>query len=194
LRRITIFDTTLRDGEQSPGIALVPDAKAEIGLALDRLGVDVIEAGFAASSLGEAEGVRAVAESVPRATVACMARASEGDVLAAADALLVNERATVIDMSLPSKLTSYFAAGRPVIGALADSSETGRELVAAGAGVLVEPDDPQALADAVAATAGDLEAARAYGDNARRYAADHLSIAAVMKAYDDLLDTVAERA
>jgi 2-isopropylmalate synthase len=87
LRRITIFDTTLRDGEQSPGIALVPDAKAEIGLALDRLGVDVIEAGFAASSPGEAEGVRAVAESVQRATVACMARASDHDVHAAADAL-----------------------------------------------------------------------------------------------------------
>ena len=44
-RRITIFDTTLRDGEQSPGIALSPDEKVEIALALERLGVDVIEAG-----------------------------------------------------------------------------------------------------------------------------------------------------
>src|SRR3954452_16737275 len=95
LRRITIFDTTLRDGEQSPGIALVPDAKAEIGLALDRLGVDVIEAGFAASSRGEAEGVRAVAESVPRATVACMARASEHDVHAAAEALAPARRSRI---------------------------------------------------------------------------------------------------
>jgi 2-isopropylmalate synthase len=95
LRRITIFDTTLRDGEQSPGIALVPDAKAEIGLALDRLGVDVIEAGFAASSPGEAEGVRAVAESVERATVACMARASDHDVHAAADALAPARRSRI---------------------------------------------------------------------------------------------------
>ena len=45
-RRITIFDTTLRDGEQSPGIALQPHEKAEIATQLDRLGVDVVEAGF----------------------------------------------------------------------------------------------------------------------------------------------------
>ena len=60
-RRITIFDTTLRDGEQAPGIALRPDEKVEIGEQLERLGVDVIEAGFAASSPGDFEGVRAVA-------------------------------------------------------------------------------------------------------------------------------------
>ena len=51
-RRITIYDTTLRDGEQSPGIALSPDEKAEIACALERLGVDVIEAGFPVSSPG----------------------------------------------------------------------------------------------------------------------------------------------
>ena len=59
--RITIFDTTLRDGEQSPGIAMSPDEKAEVARALERLGVDVIEAGFAISSPGDFEGVRAVA-------------------------------------------------------------------------------------------------------------------------------------
>ena len=57
-RRITIFDTTLRDGEQSPGIALQPDEKAEIATQLERLGVDVIEAGFPISSPGDFEGVR----------------------------------------------------------------------------------------------------------------------------------------
>ena len=61
-RRITIFDTTLRDGEQSPGIVLLADEKVEIAQALDALGVDVIEAGFAVSSPGDFEGVRAVAE------------------------------------------------------------------------------------------------------------------------------------
>ena len=69
LRRITIFDTTLRDGEQSPGIALAPDEKVGDRRALERLGVDVIEAGFAASSPGDFEGVRAVARgraSAPR--------------------------------------------------------------------------------------------------------------------------------
>ena len=63
-RRITIFDTTLRDGEQAPGIALRPDEKVEIGEQLERLGVDVIEAGFAASSPGDFEGVQAVARAV----------------------------------------------------------------------------------------------------------------------------------
>ena len=63
-RRIQIFDTTLRDGEQSPGIALQPHEKAEIAEQLERLGVDVIEAGFAGASPGDFEGVRAVAAAV----------------------------------------------------------------------------------------------------------------------------------
>ena len=87
MRRITIFDTTLRDGEQSPGIALQPDEKAAIAIQLERLGVDVIEAGFAASSPGDHAGVAAVAEAAERATVASLCRASEEDIAAAADAL-----------------------------------------------------------------------------------------------------------
>ena len=73
-RRITIFDTTLRDGEQSPGIALQPHEKAEIATQLERLGVDVVEAGFAVSSPGDFEGVRAVAAAVERPAVASLAR------------------------------------------------------------------------------------------------------------------------
>ena len=69
--------------------------------------------------------------------------------LAAADVLLVNQRATVGDMSLASKLTSYFMAARPVIGAVAERSETARELARADAGELVSPENPQALADAI---------------------------------------------
>ena len=87
MRRIKIFDTTLRDGEQSPGIALRPDQKVEIALALERLRVDVIEAGFAASSPGDYEGVAAVAAAVTEATVASLARATESDIEAAAFAL-----------------------------------------------------------------------------------------------------------
>lgn len=86
-RRITVFDTTLRDGEQSPGIALAPDEKAELALALERLGADVIEAGFAVSSPGDFEGVRAVAGAVTRATVASLARTRQEDVDAAVEAL-----------------------------------------------------------------------------------------------------------
>jgi 2-isopropylmalate synthase len=87
VRRIKIFDTTLRDGEQSPGIALRPDEKAEIARALELLGVDIVEAGFAASSPGDFQGVAAVVQSLERATVASLARTTEGDIDAAAQAL-----------------------------------------------------------------------------------------------------------
>ena len=86
-RKITIFDTTLRDGEQSPGIALQPDEKAEIATQLERLGVDVIEAGFPISSPGDFEGVRAVAQAVTEPTVAALARTESADLEAAADAV-----------------------------------------------------------------------------------------------------------
>ena len=86
-RRITIFDTTLRDGEQSPGIALRPDEKAEIAEQLERLGVDVIEAGFPASSPGDFEGVREVARTVTGPTVAALARTRKEDIDAAVEAV-----------------------------------------------------------------------------------------------------------
>ena len=94
-RRITIFDTTLRDGEQSPGIALTPPQKAEVGLQLERLGVDVIEAGFAAASPGDFEGVRAVADAVESATVASLTRTRAEDVEAAAEALAPARRSRI---------------------------------------------------------------------------------------------------
>ena len=86
-RRITIFDTTLRDGEQSPGIALQPNEKAEIAEQLERLGADVIEAGFAISSPGDYEGIRAVTRAVTGPTVAALARTRREDIDAAAEAL-----------------------------------------------------------------------------------------------------------
>jgi 2-isopropylmalate synthase len=92
LRTIKIFDTTLRDGEQSPGITLQPDRKAVIALQLERLGVDVIEAGFAASSPGDFAGVEAVSEAVTRATVASLCRTTRTDVDASAEALRAAHR------------------------------------------------------------------------------------------------------
>jgi 2-isopropylmalate synthase len=86
-RRITVFDTTLRDGEQSPGIALSPDEKVEIACALERLGVDVIEAGFAVSSPGDFEGIRAVGAAVSGPTVASLSRTRQEDLDAAVEAL-----------------------------------------------------------------------------------------------------------
>jgi 2-isopropylmalate synthase len=94
-RRITIFDTTLRDGEQSPGIALRPEEKAEIAGQLERLGVDVIEAGFAVSSPGDFEGVKAVAEAVERPTVVSLCRTRKEDIDAAAEALAGANRSRI---------------------------------------------------------------------------------------------------
>jgi 2-isopropylmalate synthase len=95
VRRIKVLDTTLRDGEQSPGIALRPDEKGEIALMLERLGVDVIEAGFAASSPGDFAGVQAAAEAVSSVTVASLARATRPDIDAAASALRAAPRTRV---------------------------------------------------------------------------------------------------
>ncbi len=94
-RRITIFDTTLRDGEQSPGIALRPDEKAEVARQLERLGVDVIEAGFAVSSPGDFEGVKAVAAAVERPTVASLCRTRKEDIDAAAESLADARRSRI---------------------------------------------------------------------------------------------------
>ena len=95
MRRIKVLDTTLRDGEQSPGIALRPEAKGEIAAMLERLGVDVIEAGFAASSPGDFEGVQAAAEAVSRVTVASLSRATVDDIEAAAAALAPAPRSRI---------------------------------------------------------------------------------------------------
>jgi len=78
--RVQIFDTTLRDGEQSPGATMNVEEKLAIARQLDHLGVDVIEAGFAASSDGDYEAVRRVAETVTRPVVLSLARTREQDV------------------------------------------------------------------------------------------------------------------
>lgn len=80
MRRIRVFDTTLRDGEQSPGVALNPQEKLEIALQLARLGVDVIEAGFPVASPGDAEGVKLVAQNVKGPAICALARAKEKDI------------------------------------------------------------------------------------------------------------------
>ena len=85
--RITIFDTTLRDGEQSPGCSMNVQEKVRLGRQLDRLGVDVIEAGFPIASDGDFAAVQAVAAAVPRPRIAALARAVRHDIERAAQAL-----------------------------------------------------------------------------------------------------------
>ena len=90
--RLIIFDTTLRDGEQAPGIALTPDEKVAIAHQLGKLKVDVLEAGFAASSPGDFEAVSRIATEVRGPVIASLARAHPDDIDKAAQALEAAER------------------------------------------------------------------------------------------------------
>ena len=85
--KLIIFDTTLRDGEQSPGASMTKDEKLRIARQLERLKVDVIEAGFAASSNGDFEAVKAIAHAIKDSTVCSLARANDRDISRAAEAL-----------------------------------------------------------------------------------------------------------
>ena len=85
--RVTVFDTTLRDGEQSPGCSMNHQEKLRLAHQLDRLGVDVIEAGFPIASDGDFEAVKAIAEVIRRPIIAGLARACRPDIERAWDAL-----------------------------------------------------------------------------------------------------------
>lgn len=87
MRKIEIFDTTLRDGEQSPGVNLSTDEKIEIALQLERLGVTRMEAGFAAASPGDLKSVQEVAKRIKHSTVVSLSRSLESDIDKAWEAL-----------------------------------------------------------------------------------------------------------
>jgi glycosyltransferase involved in cell wall biosynthesis len=109
--------------------------------------------------------------------------------LAAADLLLVNERTSVGDMSLPSKITSYLASGRPVLAAVAPDGATAGELKRTGAAVLVGPGAPKALADAVTRLAVDNERRDRMAAAGSAFARAHLGKATAM---DRLTALIAE--
>ena len=85
--RVRIFDTTLRDGEQTPGISFHLREKVEIAKALEAMGVDVIEAGFAASSTGDKRAIEAISAEVKDSVICSLARCVEADIRAAGEAL-----------------------------------------------------------------------------------------------------------
>ena len=87
MRKICIFDTTLRDGEQAPGCTMNPGEKLALAKQLERLGVDVIEAGFAIASPGDAAAIAAIADTVKNAVVCSLARCTEKDIDAAWNAI-----------------------------------------------------------------------------------------------------------
>ena len=102
--KLIIFDTTLRDGEQSPGASMTKDEKLRIARQLERLRVDVIEAGFAASSNGDFDAVHAIALAIREAIVCSLARANDRDISRAAQALKGAARARIHTFIATSEL------------------------------------------------------------------------------------------
>jgi glycosyltransferase involved in cell wall biosynthesis len=93
-------------------------------------------------------------------------------------------------MALPSKLTAYFSSGRPVVAAVADGSETARELRDSNAGIVARPDDPGALLEAIARVAGDRGLSAYLGSQGQAWARDVLSPEAALQSYEHLLASV----
>ena len=84
---VVINDTTLRDGEQSPGASMTKEEKLRVARQLEKMRVDVIEAGFAAASPGDFDSIHAIAQSIKDSTVCSLARANENDIARAGEAI-----------------------------------------------------------------------------------------------------------
>lgn len=140
------------------------------------------------------EHLAALGASVPGLTIlGSLPDAEFVRVLNSADALLVNEKGGVAGMAVPSKLTSYFSTGLPVIAATEPGSITESEVVLAGAGLVVRPDDPSALLAAAAQLARDRSAASAHGKNGRQFRIDRLTPRASFDTFSHLLEGLASR-
>jgi glycosyltransferase involved in cell wall biosynthesis len=110
--------------------------------------------------------------------------------LGAADVLLVNEKLGVSEMAMPSKLTSYFDAGRPVVAATDLRGITASEIAAADGGVVVDAGDPAKLLDAILALRNDPDAAAQLGLNGRRHRETNLDQGQAIAHWDSLLAEV----
>jgi len=111
-------------------------------------------------------------------------------VLGAADCLLLHEKPGVVEMSVPSKLTTYFASGRPVVAATDPRSGAAALMVKSRAGLTVRAGDPAAILTAIEQLAGDPGSAEGYGQNGRRYAAEHLTARASLTHHEAWVRTL----
>ena len=128
---VRIFDTTLRDGEQAPGIALTKAEKVEIAEQLARLNVDILEAGFPISSPGEFDAVAEIASTVKGPVIAALARTATGDIERAAEALKGADRwriHTFISTSDVQRESMLKMSYQQVLDAIRESSFTGRRV------------------------------------------------------------------
>lgn len=112
------------------------------------------------------------------------------DLLAAADVLLVSERASLADMSLPSKLTTYFAAGRPVVAAIPADGATAREIQRSGGGIIVPAGAPAALLEALENLAADPAGAKRLARAGRAFARTELDEEAALTRYRVFVDRI----
>jgi len=111
-------------------------------------------------------------------------------VYASADALLLNQVATMEDAVIPSKLLTYMAAGRPIVAAVNERSEVARQIERAGCGVVVPAENPQALVDAIGKLRYDSSLCRSFGENGRKYAEMHFTKSRVLGEYDQFIDRI----
>ncbi|MBD8023745.1 glycosyltransferase family 4 protein [Microbacterium sp. Sa1CUA4] len=145
---------------------------------------------------GERDRIRALANHLPTVQFIDPLPDEEfASTLIAADVLLVNEKAGVAEMAVPSKLTSYFSTGRPVLAATDHDGITAEEVAAAGAGLVVASDDPASLLAGALALRAQPEAARRHGENGLRYRQTVLDEETALDRLSEILTAVAaERA
>jgi colanic acid biosynthesis glycosyl transferase WcaI len=115
------------------------------------------------------------------------------DMLSSAGVLVINQRAELVDMSLPSKLLTYMAAGRPVIAAVHENSEAARYLQEAGCGILVPPESPGKLAEWIERLYRSPQLAAQLGKNGRFYSEKYLKRDTILSSYADLIEAMGSR-
>mgnify|MGYP003677065750 CR=1 FL=1 len=141
---------------------------------------------------GERAGLRARARGIARLTfVDPLDDEDYRRALAAADVLLVNEKPGVSEMAVPSKLTSYFDAGRPIVAATDTEGITASEIRAANAGIVIPAGHPQALLDAALSVGSDTAASALFGANGRRYRQNVLDEGVAIEKWSQLVAEVA---
>ena len=113
------------------------------------------------------------------------------EMLAAGDIHLVVQRRDAADLVMPSKLTNILAAGRPCVATAEPGTALAEVVQGHGAGLIVPPEDPRALADAISRLAEDEALCRQYGRNARRYAEEFLDREAILSRFEQRLETLA---
>jgi glycosyltransferase involved in cell wall biosynthesis len=137
---------------------------------------------------GERARLQALAEGIERITfVPPLDAVDYRHALDAADVLLVNERPGVSEMAVPSKLTSYFDAGKPIVAATDETGITAEEIRSSGGGVIVPPSDPRQLVQAILRLANNEEEARALGEAGRQYRQTTLSPSFAIDSFARLL-------